>query len=58
MIKIEPNNKNGLTKDSSADCFQVRSVSQDQFVKRLGELTDSVMDEIRLGLSKVLSIDI
>jgi len=58
MIKIEPNNKNGLTKDSSANCFQVRSVSQDQFVKRLGELTDSVMDEIRLGLSKVLSIDI
>jgi mRNA interferase MazF len=57
MIKIEPNNKNGLTKDSSADCFQVRSVSQDRFVKRLGELTDSVMDEIRLGLSKVLSID-
>ena len=26
MIKIESNNRNGLTKDSSADCFQVRSV--------------------------------
>jgi mRNA interferase MazF len=57
MIKIEPNNKNGLTKESSADCFQVRSLSQDRFVKRLGVLSDSVMDEIRLGLSKVLSID-
>jgi mRNA interferase MazF len=57
MIKIEPNNKNGLTKDSSADCFQVRSVSQDRFVKRLGELPGSIMDEIRIALSKVLSID-
>jgi mRNA interferase MazF len=57
MIKIEPNSKIGLTKESSADCFQVRSVSQDRFVKRLGELSDSIMDEIRIGLSKVLSID-
>jgi mRNA interferase MazF len=57
MIKIEANSKNGLTKDSSADCFQVRSVSQDRFVKRLGELSDSIMNEIRIGLSKVLSID-
>jgi len=57
MIKIEPNRRNGLTKDSSADCFQVRSVSQYRFVKRLGELSDSIMDEIRIGLSKVLSID-
>jgi mRNA interferase MazF len=57
MIKIEPNSKNGLTKESSADCFQVRSVSQDRFVKQIGELSDSIIDEIRIGLSKVLSID-
>ena len=58
MIKIKPTTTNGLTKDSSADCFQVRSVSQDRFVKRLGELSESLMDEIRIGLSKVLSIDL
>lgn len=57
MIKVEPNSKNGLTKNSSADCFQVRSVSQDRFTKRLGKLSDSIMDEIRIALSKVLSID-
>jgi mRNA interferase MazF len=57
MIKIQPNSKNGLTKDSTADCFQVRSVSQDRFVKRIGELSNSIMNEIRIGLSKVLSID-
>lgn len=58
MVKINPDRKNGLTKESSADCFQVRSVSQDRFVKRIGELSDSIMNEIRNGLSKVLSIEI
>ena len=58
MIRIEPNIKNGLTKDSSADCFQVRSVSQERFVKRLGNVSEIIVDEIKIGLSKVLSIDI
>ncbi|MBA7568797.1 Endoribonuclease PemK [subsurface metagenome] len=57
MIKIESNSKNGLTKDSSADCFQVRSVSEQRFVKRLGVISDTILDEIKIGLSKVLSIE-
>jgi len=58
MIRIDQNSKNGLTKESSADCFQVRSVSQERFVKKLGYISDIEMDEIRIGLSKVLSIEI
>lgn len=57
MIKLELNSKNGLTKDSSADCFQVRSVSQERFVKKLGNISAIIMDEIKIGLSKVLSIE-
>jgi len=57
MIKLEPNLKNGLTKDSSADCFQVRSVSQERFVKKMGNISAIQMDEIKIGLSKVLSIE-
>jgi len=57
MIKIEAGNKNGLIKDSSADCFQVRSVSHERFVKQIGKVSDEVMDEIKIGLSKVLSIE-
>ena len=57
MIKLEPNKQNGLNKDSSADCFQVRSVSETRFVKRLGNVDVSVMDDIRIGLSKILSIN-
>ncbi|MGE5448965.1 MAG: type II toxin-antitoxin system PemK/MazF family toxin [Bacteroidales bacterium] len=57
MIKIEPNKMNGLTKDSSADCFQIRSISEQRFIKKLGVVSDSIMEEIKSGLSKVLSIE-
>ena len=57
LIKLEPNSKNGLTKDSSADCFQVRSVSQERFVKKPGNISEIMIDEIKIGLSKVLSIE-
>jgi mRNA interferase MazF len=56
MVKIISTQINGLTKDSSADCFQIRSVSQDRFVRKIGKVSESIMDQIRLGLSKVLSI--
>ena len=57
MTKIEPDKENGLTKVSSADSFQIRSVSQERFVKRIGTVPENIMEEIRIGLSKVLSID-
>ena len=57
MIKIEPDSSNGLSKDSAADCFQVRSVSKDRFVRKIGQVPDIVLDDIKKGLSKVLSID-
>ena len=56
MIKVEPNSKNGLKKTSAADCFQVRSLSQKRFVKRIGIVSETIMEEIRIGLSRVLSI--
>ena len=56
MVKITPDKNNGLSKDSSADCFQIRSVSQERFITKIGEVSDSIMDEIRSGLSRVLSI--
>jgi mRNA interferase MazF len=57
MTKIEPSSMNGLSKVSSADSFQVRSVSNERFVKRLGVVSETLMDQIKSGLVKVLSID-
>jgi mRNA interferase MazF len=56
MVKIEPNNQNGLSKTSAADCFQVRSLSEERLIKKLGNVDDNTMVDIKLSLSKVLSI--
>jgi mRNA interferase MazF len=37
---------NGLSKDSGADAFQVKSVSETRFVRKLGEVSDAQMDDI------------
>ena len=57
MVKIDPNSSNGLLKDSSADCFQVRSVSQERFVRKIGEVDRTTFGKIQKGLSTVLSIN-
>ncbi len=57
MIKIEPNLQNGLNKNSLPDCFQVRSISETRFIKKLGKITYDQLNELKVGLSKVLSID-
>ena len=58
MVYIEANQTNGFSKESCADCFQVRSVSQERFVKKIGVISELIEDEIKKGLSRVLSINI
>lgn len=53
---IHPSKGNGLTKESVADCFQVKSISKERFVRRLGVLSDEEMTEVKLGLMKVLDL--
>ena len=58
MIRLEPDVDNGLDKPSAADTFQVRSVAQERFVRRLGRLSASAMQKIAQGLAVVLSIEL
>ncbi len=46
FVRLIPTLTNGLTKDSGADAFQVKSVSETRFLDRLGELTAGQMDDI------------
>ena len=46
FVYLTPTSTNGLTKDSGADAFQVKSLSESRFLDRLGELTPSEMDDI------------
>jgi len=56
MVKIIPDQENGLSKPSAADAFQVRSVSQNRFVRRLGILRGEQMEDISTALSAVLAL--
>jgi mRNA interferase MazF len=57
LVRLEPDAENGLDKPSAADAFQVRSVAQERFVRRLGKLSDAAMQEITKALAIVLSIE-
>ena len=55
-IRIDPDKTNGLSKISIADCFQIKSISNDRFIKRTGTLSTDDMDDVKLGLAKVLDL--
>jgi mRNA interferase MazF len=56
LVRVEPNTENGLDKVSAADAFQVRSVAQERFVKRVGKLSDDAMQDIAGALAIVLRL--
>lgn len=56
MSKLDPDAENGLSKPSAADAFQVRSLSQERFVRRLGKLSPENLQTISHALAVVLSI--
>ena len=57
MVRLELTSQNGLAKLSAADTFQVRSVSQQRFVRQIGVLSDTIMEDISEALTIVLDLD-
>jgi mRNA interferase MazF len=57
MVRLTPDANNGLSKRSAADTFQVRSVAQERFVRRMGLLPATAMRAIEQALAIVLSIE-
>lgn len=55
MIKVNPDNENHLTKISSADCFQIRSVSEKRFINKIGEIDSNILKKIQNGINTVIS---
>lgn len=51
MVRLDPDNNNGLSRSSTADTFQIRSVSLDRFLDRLGVLADEVTDQIAAAIA-------
>ncbi|CAN2042772.1 mRNA interferase [Candidatus Magnetomoraceae bacterium gMMP-15] len=57
MVHIQPNIENNLAKESGADVFQVRSVSEKRFVKKIGKVSKMIMEQIKFALKTVFEID-
>ena len=56
MVKISANLNNGLTKDSAADTFQIRSVSTTRFIRKIGEISPDEMGEIVNAIGLVVEV--
>jgi mRNA interferase MazF len=56
-VAIEATKENGLSKKSSADTFQVRSISERRLVRRLGVVSPEILELIEAGLSISLALD-
>lgn len=51
FVPLSPTAANGLTKDSGADAFQTKSVSEERFVRRIGAVTSAALDGIATAIA-------
>lgn len=51
FTRIAASSTSGLVKDSGADAFQVKSLSETRFVQRLGNVTDDQIEEIASAIA-------
>lgn len=56
MVRIAPDDHNGLSKTSAADAFQMRSVSEQRFIRQVGTLSDEDTSKVEQALAIVLRI--
>jgi mRNA interferase MazF len=54
MVRIDPDDQNHLTKSSAADTLQIRSVSQQRLVQKLGALSPVQVAKIMEAVITVL----
>jgi mRNA interferase MazF len=56
FVQIEASSTSGLIKDSGADAFQVKSVSETRFLRRLGHVSPSQLDEIASAIALCVGV--
>jgi len=56
MIEVAPDQRNGLSKHSAIDCFQIRSFSESRFDRRLGIVDDDLLLAIHQTIVKTLNL--
>jgi len=51
FVHLPPTAENGLMKESGADAFQVKSVSETRLVRKLGQITSGQTDQIAAAIA-------
>jgi mRNA interferase MazF len=51
LVELPASSTSGLAKDSGADAFQTKSVSQTRFVRLLGQVTVAQLDDIASAIA-------
>jgi mRNA interferase MazF len=57
LVPLEKDSHNGLTKKSTADTVQVRSIIEQRLVKKLGSLSSADLEKIASALKLILTLD-
>ncbi|MBI4287620.1 MAG: type II toxin-antitoxin system PemK/MazF family toxin [Chloroflexi bacterium] len=53
-VRIGPDRFNNLEKDSAVDALQLRSVDVRRFVRRMGRVSSTIMEEIAAAISMIV----
>ena len=54
-IVLNKNQHNGLEVDSEVVTFQIRTISGERFLQKIGEITVSQLADIKIGLNEILT---
>jgi mRNA interferase MazF len=57
FVKINRSPQNGLSSDSAADAFQVKSISINRFIRQLGTLDANNLEELEEALKLVMELN-
>jgi mRNA interferase MazF len=55
IIKVIADKTNALKKDSSIECFQIKSFSEDRFGKRIGSIEKDLLVKIHTTITKTFN---
>ncbi len=53
-VVLSPNKENGLTKKSEIMIFNLRSISKDRLIKKIGTITVDELNHLKQGLDDIL----
>jgi mRNA interferase MazF len=57
FVTLEPDSKNGLSKKSSVDCFQIRAISHKRFVEKIGNISNQEVNLVKKAVALILDIE-